>query len=260
MEQQDKSHKRRVRYSGTHPKSYKEKYKDLSLVNNVYIINSNNNVAVAALASQNKQSPEEVYNSWGIKTEFNDLKICDNVLGYGHHGINEHSRNTFAMTCSLAAYHQVIRHRLQNIKREPLKNLVIEKNREYVIPKCIIYSDTFLTKFHELIDMYKEFYQKFYQKYDIQFLMQFLLNAEAIRFVVSSNIRNDNTIFRDRLCYTAQEEIRELYLKKFKILYNKYPHLVKYGLPPCVINGKCKEGKLTCGYADKVKEEYKEFI
>lgn len=28
MEQQDKSHKRRVRYSGTHPKSYKEKYKE----------------------------------------------------------------------------------------------------------------------------------------------------------------------------------------------------------------------------------------
>ena len=28
MENQEKQHKRRVRYSGTHPKSYKEKYKE----------------------------------------------------------------------------------------------------------------------------------------------------------------------------------------------------------------------------------------
>ena len=30
MENQEKKHKRRVRYSGTHPKSYKEKYKELN--------------------------------------------------------------------------------------------------------------------------------------------------------------------------------------------------------------------------------------
>ena len=28
MENQEKQHKRRVRYSGTHPRSYKEKYKE----------------------------------------------------------------------------------------------------------------------------------------------------------------------------------------------------------------------------------------
>ena len=28
MENQEKVHKRRVRYSGTHPRSYKEKYKE----------------------------------------------------------------------------------------------------------------------------------------------------------------------------------------------------------------------------------------
>jgi len=240
---------------------FKENIKDLSLINPIYMLNSMNNVAVAALASQNEASPDEVYNSWGPDTEANDLKICRNVLGYGHHGINEHSRTKFAMTCSLAAYHQVIRHRLQNIRREALKDLVCGKDREYVIPKSIIYNDQFLTEFHALIDEYEDFYAKYNKKYDIQFLMQFMLNAAAIRFVVSSNIRNDNNIFKDRLCYTAQEEIRELYLKKFKILHNTYPHLVKkYAIPPCVTTGKCKEGKLTCGHMAEVKEQYKDYI
>lgn len=241
-------------------KYFNEKMKDLSLVNNIYMINHNNNVAVAALASQNEESPEVIYNSWGNLTRANDIKICKNVLGYGHYGINEHSRNTFAMTCSLAAYHQVIRHRLQNIRREPLKNLIHNSDREFVIPECIIYSDVFLEKFHELIESYKKFYDKFKSKYDNQFLMQFMLNAAAVRFVVSSNIRNDNSIFRDRLCFTAQDEIRKLYLRKYEILHNMYPELVKYGLPPCVKEGKCKEGKLSCGQFDKVKAEYADFI
>ena len=30
MENQEKQHKRRVRYKGTHPRSYKEKYKELN--------------------------------------------------------------------------------------------------------------------------------------------------------------------------------------------------------------------------------------
>ena len=30
MENQEKKHKRRVRYSGTHPRNYKEKYKELN--------------------------------------------------------------------------------------------------------------------------------------------------------------------------------------------------------------------------------------
>ena len=30
MENQEQTHKRRVRYKGTHPRSYKEKYKELN--------------------------------------------------------------------------------------------------------------------------------------------------------------------------------------------------------------------------------------
>ena len=239
---------------------FKNKYKLVSLNNPVILLNSTNNVAMAALASQSKESPDTVYNSWGSETEYNDIKICKNVLGYGHHGINEHSRNTFVMTCSLAAYHQVIRHRLQNNRREPLKNILIEKNREFVIPESILMNEYFFNKVNDLIEEYREFYNKFITKYDNQFLMQFMLNGHAIKFVACSNIRNDNNICRDRLCYTAQEEIRKLYLKKYKILHEMYPHLVKYGLPPCVTTKKCKEGKLTCGHMNEVYEEYKVFI
>ena len=121
-------------------------------------------------------------------------------------------------------------------------------------------NEYFFDKVNDLIEEYTEFYNKFITKYDNQFLMQFMLNGHAIKFVACSNVRNDNNICRDRLCYTAQEEIRKLYLKKYQILHEMYPHLVKYGLPPCITTKKCKEGKLTCGRMNEVYEEYKVFI
>ena len=239
---------------------YKHKMKDLNANNNVILLDSSNYAALAALASQNTESPEKKYASWGVNADTNSKKLVANVVGYSHTGILEHSRNTFAMQCSLAAYHQVIRHRLQNIRREPLNDITSDKVREFVIPDTIKNNERFNTKVTNLISLYKAFYNKYRKTVSYEFLMQFMLNSTSIKFVVSSNIRNDNIIFRDRLCYTAQNEIRELYLKKFTILYNIYPNLVKYGLPPCVTDGKCKEGKFTCGRISEVLEEYKKFV
>lgn len=246
-----------VNYSDAY---FKCKFDKVSLENPVVLLNGFDNVALAALASQNVQSPDIIYDSWGSETKTKSNKLIKNVLGYNHTGINEHSRNTCVMTCSLAAYHQVIRHRLHNIKREPLRNIIFDDKREYVIPKSIKNHSIFNEKVNDLIKDYINFYNTYSKKYDNEFIMQYMLNCAAIKFIVSSNIRNDNIIFRDRLCYTAQEEIRTLYLKKFKILYNLYPNLVTYGLPPCVTTHKCKEGKLSCGRMADVIDEYGYFI
>lgn len=245
-------------------KYFQYKMKELCLDNNVIMLDNNPDnikyIAIGALASQNAESPDKKYYSWKESTEINSNKLIKNVNGYGHTGINEHGRNTFAMMCSLSAYHQVIRHRLQNIRRESFTDILNDNDREFMLPKSIKSNKYFYEKVNKLINEFQEFYNKFNHKVANEFLMQFFLNCTTVKFVVSSNIRNDNLIFRDRLCFTAQEEIRNLYFNKFKILYNLYPQLVVAGLPPCVLNDKCKEGKLCCGKITHVKNKYKEFI
>jgi len=241
---------------------FKYKINDLTLDDNVILLDTSDNIkhiAIGALASQNSCTPSEKYNSWQSPDE-ESKKLISNVLSYGHTGILEHGRTTFAMECSLSTYHQVIRHRLQNIRRESLTTISYYENRDFYVPTTIRNNHIYNKKVKSLIDLYVDFYTKHAKHYSHEFIMQFALNATCIKFVVSSNLRNDNWIFRERLCYTAQEEIRNLYLKKFDVLYDFYPEILKNGLPPCVTTGKCKEGKLTCSKHTEVKEKYSKYI
>jgi len=241
---------------------FRNKYKNLCNDRNVIKIENDpviENITIGALTSQNQKSPFEIYDSWGVNKVENSKKLISNVLSYGHYGILEQGRTTFAMQCSLSTYHQVIRHRLQNIRREPLIDIAKDINREYIIPDSIKASE-FLEDVEDIIRMYKELYTRYIKKVDDAFIIQFLLNCAPVKFLTSSNIRNDNWIFRERLCFTAQKEIRDMYDTKFMIMNNKHADLIKLGIPPCVTTGKCKEGKLCCGYADLVNELYKDYI
>ena len=212
-------------------------------------------VALGALSSQNELAPHIVFKSWGDEKLEKSKKLINNVMSYGHTGILEQTRSTFSMRCSLSAYHQVIRHRLQNINRDSLRKLLnITDMYEFHIPDTIKNS-VFYDRVVELIKRYIKFYENKGTYLESDFLL-FLLNCHPIEFIVSSNARNDNWIFRERLCLTAQSEIRNMYEKKFKRLYSRYPDIYKYGLPPCVLTGKCKEGKLSCGKIKEMQEKY----
>ena len=57
----------------------------------------------------------------------------------------------------------------------------------------------------------------------------------------------------DRTCMNAQWEIRELAIKKVIALRTLSPVLYEKALPSCV-KGICREGKMSCGQAGKVRE------
>ena len=82
MEQQEKTHKRRVRYSGTHPRSYKEKYKEH---------NPEKYADTIAKVIQKGSTPAGMHISIMVKEIIDFLQIkpgqvgLDATLGYGGH-------------------------------------------------------------------------------------------------------------------------------------------------------------------------------
>lgn len=82
MEEQEKKHKRRVRYSGTHPKSYKEKYKELQ---------PDKYAETVARVIQKGSTPAGMHISIMVKEILDFLQIkpgqtgLDATLGYGGH-------------------------------------------------------------------------------------------------------------------------------------------------------------------------------
>lgn len=242
---------------------YNTELQDIDIENNVVCISYGNGIeqiAIGALASQNNESPEIVYENWGDEKTTNANKIIKNVLGYGHAGISEQARVRFAMQCSLSTYHQVIRHRLQSIERESFVDIINDNDRQYILPINIENNPKFKKKVLALIKDYKKLYETYKHKVDYQYCMQFMLNCAPVKFVNAFNIRHINWVFRERLCFTAQDEIRNLYTKIFDKLYQHYPSIVKYGLPPCVETNKCKEGKMCCGHINEVRVKYTKYI
>ena len=86
-----------------------------------------------------------------------------------------------------------------------------------------------------------------------------LPNACETKIQVTMNVRALFNFFKERLCDRAQEEIREMAFEMWKACMEISPTIFKYAVPTCV-NGKCKEGKMSCGKMLQYKQKYKEII
>lgn len=212
-------------------------------------------VGLGALTSTQQKTTSELVESYGDELEAKSAGVVSRVLGYGHTGIMEQSRSTFGVMMSLSAYHQQIRHRLPENRREKFTDIIKDMDRRPCIPNTIensIFKDEFLRLARDV----KDLRLMIYSKYGLDMASLLLLNCDMIKQITSTNARIDCEVMVERLCNTAQWEIREMYEKKFQMLEPTSKTIYVHAIPPCVF-GQCKEGKLTCGKAAEVKEKYK---
>ncbi len=73
------------------------------------------------------------------------------------------------------------------------------------------------------------------------------VSGRTIDVMTTMNARELLWFFKLRTCDRAQWEIREIAIDMLRILKTKYPTIfAKFG-PSCLVEGRCPEGKLTCG-------------
>ena len=113
-------------------------------------------------------------------------------------------------------------------------------------------------KFEAFKSEHKNEYNKF-SKIAAENARAVLPNACETKIQVTMNVRALFNFFKERLCDRAQEEIREMAFEMWKACMEISPTIFKYAVPTCV-NGKCKEGKMSCGKMLQYKQKYKEII
>jgi len=84
-----------------------------------------------------------------------------------------------------------------------------------------------------------------------------LPNACETKIVVTMNARSLMNFFGLRCCNRAQWEIKAVADEMLRLCSQVAPTLFKNAGPSCVRNGKCGEGKMTCGKFKEVVESYK---
>ncbi len=237
---------------------YIEQLNKINTENNIILLEAFDDldltVGLGALTSTQARTPSETLVKCEDDAKNKATNVARRVLGYGHESISEQARTTFGMMCSMVTYHQQIRHRLSENYREPLKNIIIDQNRSVTIPPTIVKSK-FHNEYIELANEVKRFRMYIYEKYGLDKALFFILNADQIKLIIATNARIDTNMLAERICLNAQWEIRELSIKKLKILRKLSGILYENALPSCIY-GKCKEGKLSCGRQSEMRAKF----
>jgi len=183
-------------------------------------------------------------------------KLVKNLIKSGHHSVLEHVTLTIEFTGSRAFTHQLVRHRLASYTQRS-QRYCDEKNFNNYIPQSILKNEKALKIFNSLLSNIESVYTDL-QKLGIpnEDARYILPNSCMSTIICTVNLRELLHMFQERLCYRAQDEIRDAFedvLKEFKLKQVElYEILLPYIGPSC-IKGSCREEK-PCGKGSRVFE------
>ncbi len=205
--------------------------------------------------------------------------FIDMLVSIGHESVMEHVSFTFGIEgISRACSHQLVRHRIASYSQKS-QRYVNENGFEFITPPAIDSLPVAKEEYDRMISEITESYDKLVtllnDKHFSEFIAQgidektarskasklanedarFILpNACETKIVVTMNIRSLFNFFRHRCCNRAQWEIRAVAIEMLRQCIEVAPHIFAYAGPSCVADGKCPEGKMTCGKISDVKE------
>lgn len=223
---------------------------------------------VVAMAAKLCYSPSDVEGLRDKIAAKDQKAFVEKLVSIGHMSPIEHVSFTFGVEgVSRACTHQLVRHRVASYSQQS-QRYVKETEFDYVIPPTIK-SDKALTKsFEKYMKLAQKAYDEVMAGLNAQGLLgenaqqdaRFLLpNAAETKIVVTMNARELLHFFRVRCCNRAQWEIRAMATEMLRLVKEAAPVLFKDAGPGCV-NGKCPEGKMTCGEAAEVRKKFRKLI
>lgn len=234
-------------------------------------------VASAAKLCYSKSNIENIMQ--GLEEE-KTREFLNMLVEIGHESPIEHVSFTFGIEgVSRSLLAQITRHRIASFSVKS-QRYVKEGQFEYIVPPEIenepqakeIYFKTMedLQKQYNVITdiLSSKHYNTFLEegkseknakrlaeKKAIEDARFILPNACETKIIITLNARSLLNFFKHRCCNRAQWEIRNLAVQMLKLVRQVAPTIFKNAGPPC-LNGKCSEGKMTCGKIEEVRKFY----
>lgn len=208
-------------------------------------------------------------------------RFLDMLTSIGHESPIEHASFTFAIEgVSRTLLAQITRHRIASFSVQS-QRYVRQDHFVYITPPEIakdpaalkLYEDAMQASYdayNRLADSLSETHRaaliaagmeekeaaRKAEKMAIEDARFVLPNACETKMVLTMNARSLHNFFRMRCCMRAQWEIRALATEMLRLCCAAAPALFAHAGPPCV-NGACPEGKMSCGRAAEVREQFR---
>ncbi len=222
-----------------------------------------------AMAAKLCYSPTDIW-SLREKIETKDQRaFVEKLMKMGHMSPIEHASFTFAIEgISRACSHQLVRHRLASYSQQSQRYVREEGGFDYIIPPVIKEDKDLMLFFEKFMDeaqmAYNHIVKKLSEKgkkgeianQDARFVLP---NAAETKIMVTMNARELLHFFRQRCCFRAQWEIREMAHQMLLLVKPVAPMIFEKAGPACV-NEPCPEGTMYCGKAREIRRIYGSFV
>ena len=195
--------------------------------------------AKAALTCTSAKAVEEIF-----AEQKKQLGVLSRVYEMGHTSISEHMWFTFTISgVSRALSHQLVRTRMASYSQRS-QRYVTEGAFEFVTPPSIAANPDAKHEFDNTMGILQEMYDALISQgvpaEDARFVLP---NACATQLVMTLNARSLIHFLAERLCQTAQWEIRAMATAMFKAAKEASPTLMQFAGPKCQHQMFCKEDK-----------------
>ena len=145
---------------------------------------------------------------------------------------------------TLASLTHFTRHRMHS-HIIPNLNTIINNNRYKIAPN-IKANEEYLKIYKDTVNMASKTIEDL-SNLGAETLSYLYVSGRTIDVMTTMNARELLWFFKLRTCDRAQWEIREIAINMLKLLKTKYPKIFSNFGPSCLVEGRCPEGKLTCG-------------
>lgn len=203
---------------------------------------------VVATAARLCYSPRDAQEVWTGFTPEKQREFLTKLADYGHYSPFEHVTFTFTITgVSRALSHQLVRHRIASYSQRS-QRYINEAAFEVVVPPTVAADPAAQEEFNRVMQQIHAGYTRLtalgIPKEDARYLLP---NACQTQLMMTMNARSLLHFFALRCCRRAQWEIRELAWKIRSEASKVAPILFREAGPPCLVEGKCPEGAMSCG-------------
>lgn len=183
------------------------------------------------------------------------------ILDLGHFSVLEHASFTFGIEgISRACSHQLVRHRIASYSQQSQRYVAVQERFPAVIPPAIAEKPQLAARFEAFLNdchvLYGELMAAGIPAEDARFVLP---NAAETKLVMTMNARELRHFFTLRCCRRAQWEIRAMATAMLRVCKPVAPLLFAGAGPGC-LSGACPEGKMTCGQAATVRQEFSEIL
>jgi len=215
--------------------------------------------AAAAMTSSRKEDTAGIYESLSNPEKMEKArKLLKAVIRMGHTSVMEHASFTFSISgVSRAMTHELVRHRIASYTQQSQRYVKFEES-SFVTPQKIKEKSEAKEKFDSalasIMRTYGELVEMGIPFEDARFILP---NAAHTSIVVTMNARELCHFFRLRTCERAQWEIREAATEMLRRCRKTAPALFSDVGPSCYIDGRCPEGKLTCGRMEEIVQKFR---